>query len=135
MIRTSIFTIFKNHFFYQIIPTLFAHKMFKWSQNNKDQLKSEIVPPDQTFDLILDYHFNYGHFNYGHIYIKHNFLVISSMHDCRPNPANTKYLYNICTTSVQHLRRCSNIVEMLHNFLCLLGSDHLPAVISQFNVI
>ena len=29
-------------------------------------------------------------------------------------PVNTKYLYNISTTSTQRLRRWSNIVEMLY---------------------
>ena len=30
------------------------------------------------------------------------------------NPANTKYLHNICTTSAQRLRRWANIVQMLY---------------------
>ena len=34
------------------------------------------------------------------------------------NPANKKHLYNICTTSYQHLRRWSNIVQMLNVLLC-----------------
>ena len=34
-------------------------------------------------------------------------------------PANTKHLYNICTTSAQRLRRFSNIVQM-RDLLCLL---------------
>ena len=34
-------------------------------------------------------------------------------------PANTKYLYNICTTSAQRLQRWSNIVQMFNtNVLC-----------------
>ena len=37
--------------------------------------------------------------------------------------ANTKHLYNICTTSAQRLRRWSNIVQMLYKGLCLLGCD------------
>ena len=40
------------------------------------------------------------------------------------HPANTKqYLYNICTTSAQRLRRWSNIVQMIYKYvLCLLGN-------------
>ena len=30
------------------------------------------------------------------------------------NPANTRHLYNICTTSAQRLRCWSNIVQMLY---------------------
>ena len=40
-------------------------------------------------------------------------------------PANTKHLYNICTTWAQRLRRWSNIVQMLYNVLCLLGRHNL----------
>ena len=32
-------------------------------------------------------------------------------------PANTKHLYNICTTSAQSLRRWSNNVKMLYKYL------------------
>ena len=35
-------------------------------------------------------------------------------------PANTKHEYNICTTSVQRLRRRSNIVQSYANVLCVL---------------
>ena len=36
--------------------------------------------------------------------------------------ANTKHLYNICTTAAQRLRRWLNIVQMFYtNVLCLLG--------------
>ena len=35
--------------------------------------------------------------------------------------ANTKHLYNICTTPAQRLRRWSNVVQMLYKWLCLLG--------------
>ena len=35
--------------------------------------------------------------------------------------ANTKHLYNICTTSAQRLRRWSNIVQMLYKCLWLMG--------------
>ena len=33
----------------------------------------------------------------------------------------TKYVYNICTTPAQRLQRWSNILQILYNFLCLLG--------------
>ena len=40
-------------------------------------------------------------------------------------PANTKHLYNICTTSSQRLRRWADVVQMLYkcftNVLCLPG--------------
>ena len=36
-------------------------------------------------------------------------------------PANTKYLYNICTTSAQRLRRWFNIVQMLYKCFALTG--------------
>ena len=32
--------------------------------------------------------------------------------------ANTKHLYNICTTSTQRLRRWPNIVQMLYKCFC-----------------
>ena len=38
-------------------------------------------------------------------------------------PANTKHLYNICTTSAQRLWRWLKIVQMLYNFLCLLDNQ------------
>ena len=37
--------------------------------------------------------------------------------------ANTKHLYNICTTSAQLLRRWSNIVQMLYKCFVFAGSD------------
>ena len=37
------------------------------------------------------------------------------------NPANTKHLYNICTTLVQRLRRWSNIVHMLYKCFVVTG--------------
>ena len=39
----------------------------------------------------------------------------------RDLPANTKHLYNICTTSAQRLRRWANIVQMLHK--CFVLTD------------
>ena len=36
-------------------------------------------------------------------------------------PANTKHVYNFCTTSVQRLRRWSNIVLMLHKCFVFTG--------------
>ena len=35
-------------------------------------------------------------------------------------PANTKHLYNICTTLAQRLRRCSSIVQVLYVYKCFL---------------
>ena len=54
-------------------------------------------------------------------------------------PANTIHLYNIYTSSAQHLRRWSNIQISHTNVLCLLGvntslgssSFHIPAVIQS----
>ena len=37
----------------------------------------------------------------------------------RAYPANTKYLYNIFTTSAQRLRHCINVIQML----CLLSNE------------
>ena len=36
-------------------------------------------------------------------------------------PANTKHLYNICTTSAQRLHRWSNIVQMLFKYFVSTG--------------
>ena len=36
-------------------------------------------------------------------------------------PANTKYLYNICTTSAQRIRRWSSIVQMLYKCFVFPG--------------
>ena len=36
-------------------------------------------------------------------------------------PANTKHLYNICTTSAQRLRHWSNIVQMLYKYFVFTG--------------
>ena len=43
-----------------------------------------------------------------------------------PDPANTKHLYNISTTSAQRLRRWANIVQMLYKGLCLLRTFVYP---------
>ena len=49
----------------------------------------------------------------------YNFLLkISSP---KINPANTKHLYTICTTSAQRLRRWSNIVQMLYKCFVFAG--------------
>ena len=37
-------------------------------------------------------------------------------------PANTKHLYNICTTLAKSLRRRPNIVQMVYKCLCFLGA-------------
>ena len=44
------------------------------------------------------------------------------------SPANTKRLYNICTTSAQRLRRWFNIVQMLYKYLVFAGSVQSTAV-------
>ena len=38
------------------------------------------------------------------------------------NPANTKHIYDICTTSTQRHRRWSNLAKYYTNALCLPGS-------------
>ena len=43
-------------------------------------------------------------------------------------PANTKHLYNICTTSAQRLRRRSNIVQMLYKCFVFAGIGMQPEV-------
>ena len=43
-------------------------------------------------------------------------LIISNTY-----PANTKHLYNICTTSDQRLRRCYIIVQMLYKCFVFTG--------------
>ena len=35
--------------------------------------------------------------------------------------ANTKHLYDICTTSAQNFRRWSNIVQMLYKYFLFAG--------------
>ena len=58
--------------------------------------------------------------------LKNNNLIGSSrkanVPDFKSYPANTKHLYNTCTTSAQRLRRWSNIVQMLYNCLVFPGS-------------
>ena len=44
-------------------------------------------------------------------------------------PANTKYLYNICTLTAQRLRRWSNFVQMLYENVLRLPC--LPAMLGQ----
>ena len=46
------------------------------------------------------------------------------------NPANTKHLYSICTTSTQRLRRWPNIVQMLYKCFVFAGKwiIHTPTV-------
>ena len=43
------------------------------------------------------------------------------MYKSKNNPANTKHLYNICTTLAQRLRRWSNFVQMLYKCFVLAG--------------
>ena len=62
---------------------------------------------------------------------QHRALTLNSSSVTRSykqTPANTKHLYNICTTSAQRLRRWTNIVQMLYKCLCLLGSIPKPIV-------
>ena len=40
-----------------------------------------------------------------------------------PTAANTKHLYNICTTSAQRLRRSCSIVQMLYKCFVLAGTE------------
>ena len=44
-----------------------------------------------------------------------------------PFSANTKHLYNICTTLAQRLRRWSNIVKMLYK--CFVFTGKGPATV------
>ena len=43
-------------------------------------------------------------------------------------PANTKHLYNICTTSAQRLRRWSNIVQMLYKCFVFAGINQVHII-------
>ena len=45
------------------------------------------------------------------------------------HPANTKYLYDICTTPAQRLRRWSNIVQMLYKCFVFAGQRLLLLMI------
>ena len=47
------------------------------------------------------------------------------------NPANTKHLYNICTTSAQRRRRWSNIVQMLYK--CFVFAVNLYPMLNVLN--
>ena len=47
------------------------------------------------------------------------------------HPANTKHLDNICTTSVQRLRRWSNIVQMLYKYFVFTGLQWPPCDILE----
>ena len=50
-------------------------------------------------------------------------------------PANTKHLYNICTTSSQRLRRWSNIVQMLYKCFVFAGPQPMhPYTLTQWVV-
>ena len=49
-------------------------------------------------------------------------------------PANTKHLYNICTTSAQRLRRWSDIVQMLYKCFVFAGVGPIPGSVSQWLV-
>ena len=44
-----------------------------------------------------------------------------SCYRLKPFPADTKHLYNICTTSAQRLRRLSTIVQMLYKCFVFTG--------------
>ena len=46
-----------------------------------------------------------------------------------PVPANTKHLYNICSTSAQPLRRRSSSVQMLYKCLVFIGVFGDPVVV------
>ena len=59
------------------------------------------------------------------------------------NPANSKHLYSICTTTAQRLRRWSNIVQMLNKCFVFAGNAtyhissiavHTPGVLWICNV-
>ena len=46
-------------------------------------------------------------------------------------PANTKHSYNVCTASVQRLRRWSNIVQMLYNIQYTIYVLNLSGIHAQ----
>ena len=52
---------------------------------------------------------------------QHQFNVLYFMCIQHGFPANTKHLYNICTTSAQRLRRWSNIVQMVYKCFVFAG--------------
>ena len=54
-----------------------------------------------------------------HIRLHGGYHCLSSV--ISADPANTKHLYNICTTSAQRLRRWSNIVQMLYKCFVFSG--------------
>ena len=42
---------------------------------------------------------------------------------CNNNPANSKHLYNICTTAAKRLRRWSNTVQMVYKCFLFTGKS------------
>ena len=48
-----------------------------------------------------------------------------SQHVGTENPADTKHVYNICTTSAQRLRRWADVVQMLYKCFVSAGKEHV----------
>ena len=49
------------------------------------------------------------------------FVEERGLHGLNTFPANTKHLYNMCTTSAQRLRRWSNIAQILNKCFVFTG--------------
>ena len=49
------------------------------------------------------------------------YIVHRHLFECNVIPANTKHLYNICTTPAQRLRRWTNVVQMLYKCFVFAG--------------
>ena len=58
------------------------------------------------------------------LFTKLSYIIIISVL-ITSSPANTKNLYNICTTSTQRLRRWFNIVQMLYKRFVFAGYSRL----------
>ena len=56
----------------------------------------------------------------------HAVIYIVLLHEPKKDadvPANTKYLHNICTTSIQRLRRWTDIIQMLCKYFVFAGTS------------
>ena len=61
-------------------------------------------------------------------------LPFGFVEKCGHSPADTKHLYNICTTTAQHFRRWSSIVQMLYKCFVSAGSFGLRTLAASVSL-
>ena len=70
-----------------------------------------------------EYQTGFGHLDGGEFWLgkAHRAFKVNTRYiqECCVIPANTKHLYNICTTSARRFRRWPNIVQMLYKCFCV----------------